>query len=137
MSHATNNAWPVLTFEDPHRMVRFLVEGLGFEEGVAIPSESDPAVILHGELWWPPGGGVMYGTAGKDQTPWGTRLPGNDAVYLVTDDPDALYQRCQDAGGTVVNEMEDTDFGSRTFSILDPEGNRWSIGTYAGTARET
>jgi uncharacterized glyoxalase superfamily protein PhnB len=28
--------------------------------------------------------------------------------------------------------MEDTDYGSRGFSIADEEGNRWSFGTYAG-----
>lgn len=113
-------------------MADFLVEAFGFEQGVAISSENDPNVVLHGELWWPLGGGIMYGTAGKDETPFGTRMPGNDAVYLVTDDPDGLYERCQAAGAKVFHELEDAEYGSRTFSVLDPEGNRWSFGTYTG-----
>lgn len=113
-------------------MAGFLVKAFGFEQGVAIASENDPNVILHGELWWPLGGGVMYGTAGKDDTPFGNRVPGNDAVYLVTDDPDRLYRQCQEAGAEVFYEIEDADYGSRTFSVLDPEGNRWSFGTYTG-----
>lgn len=133
MKEHSTHVWPILTFRDPAAMADFLVEAFGFERGVAIPSERDPDVILHAELWWPLGGGLMYGTAGKDDTPWGTRTPGNDAVYLVTDDPDGLYQRCQTAGAKVIVEIEDTDFGSRAFSVLDPEGNRWSFGTYSGT----
>ena len=28
-------------------------------------------------------------------------------------------------------ELTDTDYGSRDFSVRDPEGNVWSFGTYA------
>ncbi len=30
--------------------------------------------------------------------------------------------------------MEETDYGSRGFSVADVEGNRWSFGTYAGSS---
>ena len=30
----------------------------------------------------------------------------------------------------VVRELSDTDYGSREFSVRDPEGNVWSFGTY-------
>jgi uncharacterized glyoxalase superfamily protein PhnB len=36
------------------------------------------------------------------------------------------------AGATVVREMREEDYGSRGFSVADPEGNVWSIGTYRG-----
>jgi uncharacterized glyoxalase superfamily protein PhnB len=29
-----------------------------------------------------------------------------------------------------VRELIDTDYGSREFSVRDPEGNLWSFGTY-------
>jgi len=29
-------------------------------------------------------------------------------------------------------ELNDTDYGSREFSVRDPEGNLWSFGTYRG-----
>ena len=32
-------------------------------------------------------------------------------------------------------ELHDTDYGSRDFAVLDPEGNRWSFGTYRGAPR--
>lgn len=124
--------WPILTFTNAPAMAEFIVEAFGFEAGTTVVSESVPSVILHGELRWPLVGGVMYGTAGKDDTPFGNRVPGNDAVYIVTDDPDGLYERCQKAGAEVIFELADADYGSRGFSVVDPEGNRWSFGTYAG-----
>jgi uncharacterized glyoxalase superfamily protein PhnB len=30
----------------------------------------------------------------------------------------------------------DTDYGSRDFAAQDPEGNRWSFGTYRGEPRK-
>ena len=53
-------------------------------------------------------------------------------VYVVTDRPDEVHERAQALGATVTRPLEDTDYGSRGFSILDPEGNSWSFGTYAG-----
>ena len=35
----------------------------------------------------------------------------------------------------VLRELHDTDYGSRDFAVLDPEGNRWSFGTYRGAPR--
>jgi len=56
--------------------------------------------------------------------------------YVVTDEPDALCQRCTDAGAEIIRPLEDTDYGSRDFAIRDPEGNRWSFGTYRGEPRK-
>jgi uncharacterized glyoxalase superfamily protein PhnB len=35
----------------------------------------------------------------------------------------------------VVRELNDTDYGSRDVGFRDPEGNRWSFGTYRGHPR--
>ena len=34
------------------------------------------------------------------------------------------------AGGDVVAPLTDQDYGSRDFTVRDPEGNIWSFGTY-------
>ena len=54
---------------------------------------------------------------------------------MVCDDPDALFKRAVAAGATVVQELHDTDYGSRDFAARDPEGNHWSFGTYRGHPR--
>jgi uncharacterized glyoxalase superfamily protein PhnB len=61
--------------------------------------------------------------------------PGNFSAYVVTDDPDALHARAVAHGAKVTSEPHDTDYGSRDFAIEDPEGNRWSFGSYPGAPR--
>ena len=61
--------------------------------------------------------------------------PGTFSAYIVCDEPDALFKRAVASGATVVTELHDTDYGSRDFAVLDPEGNRWSFGTYRGHPR--
>lgn len=125
-------AWPVLTFRDARTEMTFLREAFGLEETVVIAREDDPTIIDHGEMRWPGGPGIMFGSAGKDDSPFGTREPGNDSVYVVCDDPDSLYTRATAAGAEVVYELKDEDYGSRGFTVRDPEGILWSFGTYAG-----
>ena len=99
-----------------------------------VPGEGDREVA-HAELLWPLGGGVMLGstspTAGVH-----AGLPGGLAsTYCVCEDPDALLARAKGAGAEVVVDIEDTDYGSRGFTVRDPEGNLWSFGTYRGSPR--
>jgi uncharacterized glyoxalase superfamily protein PhnB len=132
MSDNTAMVWPVLTYHDARAAISFLVEAFGFEERAAYAREDEPSVIEHAEMRWPLGGGVMFGSAGKDDSPFGQRKPGNDSVYVVCDDPDALFERATRAGAEVVRGLKDEDYGSRGFTVRDPEGNIWSFGTYRG-----
>lgn len=124
--------WPVLTYRDARGAIEFLGKAFGFEERAAYARPDDPSIIEHAEMRWPDGGGVMLGSAGKDDSPFGRRTTGNDAVYIVCGDPDALFERAVAAGAVVVRDLEDTDFGSRGFTVRDLEGNLWSFGTYGG-----
>lgn len=124
--------WPILTFRDAPAAIEFLEQAFGFERTAVYTRDDDPTVVEHAEMSWPLGGGVMFGTAGKDDSPFGQRTPGNDSVYVVCTDPDELFKRAVDAGATVIRGLTDEDYGSRGFSVRDPEGNLWSFGTYAG-----
>jgi uncharacterized glyoxalase superfamily protein PhnB len=124
--------WPVLTYRDARAAITFLRDAFGFEERAAYAHDDDPSVVVHAEMRWPRGGGIMFGTAGKDDSAFGQRTPGNDSVYVVCDDPDALFERATAGGAEVVRGLKDEDYGSRGFSVRDPEGNLWSFGTYAG-----
>ena len=132
MSDTPPAVWPILTYRNARAAADFLVKAFGFEVRGIHARDDDPGIVEHGELRWPLGGGVMFGSAGKDDGPFGTRLPGNDSVYVVCDDPDALFARATAAGAEVVRGLEDEDYGSRGFSVRDPEGNVWSFGTYRG-----
>ena len=124
--------WPVLSYRDAPAAITFLTEAFGFVERAAYAREDDLTVIEHAEMAWPLGGGVMFGTAGKDDGPFGSRAPGRDSVYVVGDDPDGLFERATAAGAEVVMGLRDEDYGSRGFTVRDPEGTLWSFGTYRG-----
>jgi uncharacterized glyoxalase superfamily protein PhnB len=51
-------------------------------------------------------------------------------AYIVVANADEVYARAQAAGGVVVRAIQDTPYGSREFSVKDPEGHSWSVGTY-------
>ena len=110
--------WPVLTFRDARVASTFLQDAFGFVEVAAFARADDPSVIEHGELRWPLGGGVMFGTAGKDDSPFGQRLAGNDSVYVVCDDPDGLFERATAAGAHVVRGLLDEDYGQLRLTHL-------------------
>jgi uncharacterized glyoxalase superfamily protein PhnB len=52
------------------------------------------------------------------------------SLYVVDADPDAHHARAVAAGARIVRELEDMSYGSREYSVRDPEGNLWSFGTY-------
>ncbi|TCJ99845.1 VOC family protein [Nocardia alba] len=124
--------WPCLAFDDARAMIEFLTTAFGFEATAVYAREDDASIVEHGELRLPGGGGIMFGSTGRDDTPFGTRPPGVASLYLVTDSPDALYARAKSAGATIIRDLRDEDYGSRGFSAADPEGNLWSFGTYGG-----
>jgi uncharacterized glyoxalase superfamily protein PhnB len=119
--------WPAFRARDARALIRFLVDAFGFSE-TAVYADGD--TVHHAELSWPLGGGVMLGSVRED-TPW-TVSPGNTGCYVVTDDPDGLFDRAVAGGAEVVQKPHDTDHGSREFAVRDPEGNLWSFGTYRG-----
>lgn len=124
--------WPCLAFRDARGTADFLVRAFGFELTAIYPRDDDPSVIEHAELRWPEGGGIMFGTADKDGGLPERRTPGTESLYVVCSDPDALYARATAAGAETIRGMKDEDYGSRGFTVADPEGNYWSFGTYRG-----
>jgi uncharacterized glyoxalase superfamily protein PhnB len=125
--------WPTLLARDARALIRFLVDVVGFAE-TAVYGDGD--TVHHAELSWPPGGGIMMGSARADG-PW-AQQPGNFGAYVVVGDAgdiDALYERCAAAGADIMDKPHDTDYGSHDFALRDPEGNRWSFGTYQGAPR--
>lgn len=121
------NIWPGLTYEDALAQREWL-RRLGFEDGILVEGDGD-GEVAHSEMLWPDGGRVMIHSTGKPEfnTPTGS---GN--VYVVVTDPDIVYSRARELGATLVRDMAEEDYGSRGFTVADPEGNSWSFGTYAG-----
>jgi len=123
--------WPSLRARDARALIRFLVDAFGFEETVVY---ADGDVVHHAQLSWPEGGGIMLGSVRPGAA--SATEPGAFGAYVVTGQPDALHARARAAGAEITAEPHDTDYGSRDFAVRDPEGNRWSFGTYRGEPRK-
>ena len=74
----------------------------------------------------------MLGSSSRTESSIAELPAGTGSVYVVTDSPDELFARAEAAGATVIRGLTDQDYGSREFTVRDPEGVFWSFGTYAG-----
>ena len=119
----TTAVWPAMAFRDSDRMITWL-QAIGFTEHATY---REGGKVVHAEWLWPGGGGIMFGDE-RDDSP--LHEAGKAGIYLVTDDPDAVFDAAVAAGATVQRPMEDQDFGGRSGSVRDPEGNHWSFGSY-------
>jgi uncharacterized glyoxalase superfamily protein PhnB len=83
---------------------------------------------------WPPGGGVMFGSADPHDASR-VESAGRAQCYCVTEtdeDVDRIHAQAVAAGATSVRPPEDQDYGGRGCTLRDPEGNLWSFGSYRG-----
>ncbi len=116
--------WPSVPYPDPQAAIDFLVATFGFEPTALIAGE-EPGSYAEIELRWPHGsGGIIIRRSEQPVPTW---------LYVVTPDPDALYQRARDAGLDITRELQDTHYGNRTFTVADPWSVSWSFGTYPGS----
>jgi uncharacterized glyoxalase superfamily protein PhnB len=125
-----------LSYADAPAAVEFLTAAFGFVPKGVYTEPDDPSRIVHAQLDWPPGGGVMFGSAGRhdDDDSW-VDSAGHAQCYCVTetdDDVDRVFERAVAAGATVVRKPEDQGYGGRGCTLRDPEGNQWSFGSYRG-----
>lgn len=124
------NIIPALRYRDADAGVEFLRSAFGAEEK-EIHRDED-GVIRHAELRLD-GGLVMVGQAAQEGWLGGEParpLASTVSLYVIVEAPDAHHERAVAAGAKVVRPLEDTEYGSREYSVRDPEGNLWSFGTY-------
>jgi uncharacterized glyoxalase superfamily protein PhnB len=124
---------PALRYKDAPAAIEWLCNVLGCTKHAVYANED--GTIAHAELALG-GGMIMLGSAKDDAHGQRFRSPGEvggaetRSAYVVVADADAVYARAQAAGAVIVREIQNTDYGSREFTLLDPEGHSWSLGTY-------
>ncbi len=124
---------PALRYRNANAAIEWLCSVLGFARH-AVYSGPD-GTINHAELTLG-GGMIMLGSHKDDAYGHGFKSPSDlggyesRSGYVVVADADAVYIQAQAAGAVTVRPIVDTDYGSREFTILDPEGHSWSVGTY-------
>ncbi len=126
---ATNpTVWPTLQAHDAPKLIDYYVNTFGM---VLAARYGEGSTVDHAQLLWPEGsGGVMLGSY-RPGAQW-CREPGTAGGYIVTADPNALFERVRARGADIVRPLAETDYGANEFAVRDPEGNLWSFGDYRG-----
>lgn len=123
---------PTLRYKDAPVAIDWLCRVFGFARHAVYTQPNGS--IGHAELAL--GGGMImlgshkddeYGRSFKSPAELGTETR---SAYIVVPNADEVYARAQAAGATVVRPLQNTDYGSREFTVKDPEGHSWSVGTY-------
>lgn len=121
-------------FDDFDAGAAFL-RALGFTEVLVVRNADDPTRVEHSQFRWRDNGGLMAGSVRDDSPHAGRARVGTGGAYLVVEtdeDVDAAHQRALAAGGTSLESPSDQDYGGRSATVQDPEGNSWSVGSYPG-----
>jgi len=121
--------YPTMRFEDAPAAIDFLERAFGFvrREVYANPD----GTIAHAELVL--GASILMLGSDRDDPRLGRRA-GTGWLYVAVDDADEHCRRARDAGAEIIREPFDTDYGSRDYTAIDPEGNEWHFGTYRPAA---
>ena len=124
---------PCMRYRDAPAAIDWLCTNFGFEKQLVVPNED--GTIAHAQLSY--GNGMImlgsifdteFGRLMKQPAELGKAV--TQSAYLVVRDADLVYGRVLEAGGQIVLDIKDEDYGGRGFTCRDPEGHIWSIGTY-------
>lgn len=123
---------PCLRYHDARAAIDWLTRVVGFQPHLVVPGATENEII-HSELVLG-AGMVMLGSDKQDQ--YGFHAPGPDGrgaacLCFIIQDVDGLLARVRAAGvEPLEGGITETSYGSRAFTIRDPEGHVWHFGTY-------
>jgi uncharacterized glyoxalase superfamily protein PhnB len=128
MTASNPTVWLTLQAHNAPKLIDYYVDTFGM---VLAARYGEGETVDHAQLNWPEGsGGVMLGS--HKPAAELCREPGTAGGYIVTADPNALYERIRAHGADIVRPLAETDYGANEFAVRDPEGNLWSFGDYCG-----
>jgi len=133
MDTTRSTVMPTLRYRDAHVAIDWLCNVLGFSLHASYPGPDN--TVGHAELTLNTGM-IMLGSEKNDEYGKGFKSPaelGNietRSTYIVVKDADMVYQRAQSAAAQFVRPLHATDYGSHEFTVKDPEGHSWTVGTY-------
>lgn len=123
---------PGLRYRDARGAIDWLCNTFGFERHLVV---DDPdGGIAHAQLTL---GRSMIMLGGHRDDAYGRMMRSpvevghnTQSLYVVVADADAHLARARAAGAEVVLDIEDKDYGGRSYTCKDLEGHIWSFGTY-------
>jgi len=119
------NIFPAFRYQDAPAALAWLAKAFGFKKLMEHPMPDGS--IAHAEMSLGPGVIMLGSTRADPNNPWAAVKQG---IYIYVADVDAHYKLAKAAGAQIVRDLQDTSYGSREYSVRDPEGFLWSFGTY-------
>src|ERR1700758_2772351 len=116
---STSTVMPAMRYRDANAAIDWLCNVFGFERHAVYPGPHN--TVGHAELTLN-GGMIMLGSGKDDEFGRGFKSPSDigdvetRSAYIVVNDADAVYARAKAAGGKIVRELQNTDYGSHEFS---------------------
>ena len=133
MAELRSTIIPALRYRNAPAAMEWLTKVLGFARHAVY--ENPDGTIAHAELTLN-GGMIMLGSTKEDDHARRFKSPDElggvetRSAYIVVADADLVYARAQEAGAAFLRPIQDMNYGSREFTVMDPEGHSWSVGTY-------
>jgi uncharacterized glyoxalase superfamily protein PhnB len=126
---------PHLWTDDFPRMVAWYREVLDFEVAAWYPDEATatwcrmrrgPAALMIAAT--PDPGALAPDQQHLAAMPARARGPGGPlSLYLHVEDADAVHAEARAAGADIIEDIWDAWWGGRQFTVVDPDGNWWTV----------
>lgn len=118
-----------LAVEDAAKAIDFYKEAFGADEVLRMPGPDGK--VAHAELQIGDSKLML-----SDPFPQSNVRPPSErggptaSIFMYVDDVDATFAQAQQAGATVVSELEDMFWGDRFGTVADPFGHVWAMATH-------
>lgn len=124
---------PYLIVADADQALDFYEKAFNFQKVNAVPMENGQTG--HAEMKYKDQI-IMFGREGAHKPDvFSPKTSGQASpvfLYLYCDDVDALFKQAVSAGATVKIEPEESHWGDRMCSLVDPMGHSWCFATHTG-----
>ena len=118
-----------LAVEDAAEAIDFYKEAFGAEETIRMPGPDGK--VAHAELQIGDSKLMLSDPFPQSNVrPPSERGGATASVFMYVDDVDATFAQAQQAGATVVSELEDMFWGDRFGTVADPFGHVWAMATH-------
>ena len=135
MSTPKGMVTPAMQYRDAKAAIEWFCTVLGFEKKLVVPA--GPSAIAHAQLTF--GSGMIMLSSAND-TEYGKLMCTPDEVggkntqssliYIPDDEIEAHFENAKAQGVQFLVELRSEEYGGRYYSLKDPEGHLWSIGSY-------
>ena len=118
-----------LAVEDAAKAIDFYKEAFGAEETIRMPGPDGK--VAHAELQIGDSKLMLSDPFPQSNVrPPSERGGATASVFMYVDDVDATFAQAQQAGATVVSELEDMFWGDRFVTFADTFGHVWAMATH-------